>query len=165
MKKSSIEDVLVITGHQADDVRSALAGSDVSFAHNPKFTEGLSTSLRVGIAAMQDEYDAILVCLGDMPLIDPQDIDRMIAAFNPLEHRSIVVPVHGRRFGNPVLWGAEHYDALMACEGDRGARGLLESLKNDIVEIDVTNQGVLLDADTPEALAVLKSISFEVGNQ
>ena len=165
VKKSSIEDVLVITGHQADDVLSALEGSDVSFAHNPNFIEGLSTSLRVGVTAMRDEYDAILVCLGDMPLIDPQDIDRMIAAFNPLEHRSIVVPVHGRRFGNPVLWGAEHYDALMACEGDRGARGLLESLKNDIVEIDVTNQGVLLDADTPEALAVLKSISFEVGNQ
>ena len=165
VKKSSILDVLVITGHQAEEVRSALENSGVSFAHNPKFTEGLSTSLRVGVTKMRDEYDAILVCLGDMPLIDPKDIDRMIAAFNPLEHRSIVVPVHGRRFGNPVLWGEEHFAALISCEGDRGARGLLESLKNDVVEIDVTNQGVLLDADTPEALAILKAISFEVGNQ
>jgi molybdenum cofactor cytidylyltransferase len=108
---------------------------------------------------LQDRADAILVCLGDMPLIDPRDINRLIAAFNPAEHRSIVVPVHGRRFGNPVLWGAEHFEALMACEGDRGARGLLERSKNDVVEIEVANQGVLLDADTPEALSALKLIA------
>ena len=94
-----------------------------------------------------------------MPLIDPRDINRMIAAFNPTEQRSIVVPVHERTFGNPVLWGAEHFVALLACEGDRGARGLLEKLKDDAVEIVIENQSVVLDADTPEALALIRSIA------
>ena len=159
VKQSTIKDILVITGHQAGDVRFALSGRDIVFAHNENFSQGLSTSLRVGVSAMRDQCDALLVCLGDMPLVDPKDIDRMIAAFNPVENRSIVVPVMGRRFGNPVLWGAEHFNALMACEGDRGARALLENLKNDVIEIEVNNQGVLLDADTPEALAALRSIA------
>ena len=156
---SAVDEVLVVTGHQADDVRKALVGRDVSFIHNADFALGISTSLRVGVRALQNKVDAILVCLGDMPLIDPRDIDRMIAAFNPSERRSIVLPVYGRRFGNPVLWGAEHFASLMACEGDRGARGLLETLKNDLAEIEVENNGVLLDADTPEALLALKSIA------
>ena len=83
----------------------------------------------------------------------------MIAGFNPSEHRSIVVPVFERTFGNPVLWGSEHFAALMACEGDRGARGLLERLKEEAVEIGVDSQGVVLDADTPEALATIRSIA------
>ena len=155
---SAVESVYVVTGHQAEEITATLIGHKVHTLHNANFADGLATSLRLGVAALKESYDAILVCLGDMPLIDPRDINRMIAGFNPTEHRSIVVPVHERRFGNPVLWGAEHFNALLACEGDRGARGLLESLKDEAVEIPIENPGVVLDADTPEALAVIRSI-------
>ena len=148
-----------MTGYQAEEVNAALTGHKIHILHNANFADGLATSLRLGVAALKTSCDAILVCLGDMPLIDPRDINRMIAAFNPTEHRSIVVPVHDRRFGNPVLWGAEHFTDLLACEGDRGARGLLESLKDEAVEIPIENPGVVLDADTPEALAVIRSIA------
>lgn len=156
--EAQIASVSVVTGYQAEDVTSALANQNVTIIHNPLFAEGLATSLRKGVAALQNSCDAILVCLGDMPLIDPRDINRMIAAFNPAENRSIVVPVHESTYGNPMLWGAEHFSALLACEGDRGARGLLEKLKEDVVEVTVDNQGVVLDADTPEALAAIRSI-------
>ena len=156
---SSIDKIMVVTGHQSEDIQAALAQQNVSFVHNPHYPDGMAISLRVGVAALQNSCDAILVCLGDMPLIDPRDINRMIAAFSPPDHRSIVVPVHERRFGNPVLWGAEHFAALMACEGDRGARGLLEKLKDEAVEVPIENQSVVLDADTPEALAVIRSIA------
>jgi molybdenum cofactor cytidylyltransferase len=153
---SHVETISVVTGHQADEITSALHGANVTLVHNPYYAEGMATSLRAGVAALRDSCDAILVCLGDMPLIDARDINRMIAAFNPIEHRNIVVPVHERTFGNPVLWGAEHFSSLLACEGDRGARGLLEKLRDEVVEIAVENQSVVLDADTPEALAVIR---------
>jgi molybdenum cofactor cytidylyltransferase len=156
---ASVENVTVVTGHQADDIQAALDGQMVSFVHNPQFADGLATSLSAGVAALQKSCDAVLVCLGDMPLIDPRDVNRMIAAYNPVELRSIVVPVHGRSFGNPVLWGSNHFPALMACEGDRGARSLLESLKEEVVEIPVEHEGVVLDADTPEALDVIRAIA------
>ncbi len=157
--QSRVEKIMVVTGHQAEDVSSALQGQGVEFVHNVNFALGLSTSLRLGVSKVQNSCDAILVCLGDMPLIEARDINRMIAAFNPTENRSIVVPVHGSKFGNPVLWGASHFANLMTCEGDRGARGLLENLREEAVEIAVEHEGVVLDADTPEALALIRSIA------
>lgn len=156
---SRVEKIVVVTGHQAGDIQNALADEKVTLVHNPHYAEGLATSLRAGVAALRNSCDAILVCLGDMPLIDGRDVNRMIAAFNPAEHRSIVVPVHDRRFGNPVLWGEKHFSALLACEGDRGARGLLERHLDEAVEIAIDNQSVVLDADTPDALAVIRSIA------
>jgi molybdenum cofactor cytidylyltransferase len=155
---SHVEKIIVVTGHQDAAIRTALKHLTINFVHNPHYAEGLATSLRAGVAALKHTCDAILVCLGDMPLIDARDVNRMIAAFNPGEHRSIVVPVHERTYGNPVLWGSEHFADLLACEGDRGARGLLEKSKDEVVEIAVEHQGVVLDADTPEALAVIRSI-------
>ena len=156
---SGVASVTVVTGYQAEKIESALEDFKIQKIHNPNFVDGLASSLQVGVAALQSSCDAILVCLGDMPLIDPRDINRMIAAFSPSDQRSIVVPVHERRFGNPVLWGVEHFAALMACEGDRGARGLLEKLKDEALEVLIENQSVVLDADTPEALAVIRSIA------
>jgi molybdenum cofactor cytidylyltransferase len=100
--------------------------------------------------------DAVIVCLGDMPLISAHVIDRMIAAFNPTEHRSIVVPTHKGQFGNPVLWGAEHFERLTSMQGDKGARQLIADLKSEATEVEA-EAGVLMDADTPEELAALKS--------
>lgn len=156
---SSVDRITVVTGHESEKISGALDGLKVNLVHNSYYADGLATSLRAGVAVLQNSCDAILVCLGDMPLIDPRDIDRMIAAFSPAEQRSIVVPVHGHSYGNPVLWGAEHFSALLTCEGDRGARALLENHKDDVVEISVDSQGVVLDADTPEALALIRSIA------
>ncbi len=155
---SAVVNVTVVTGHQADEICTALQGQDVTIVQNPAFEQGLASSLRAGVKALQNSCDAILVCLADMPLIEPRDINRLIAAFDPAENRSIVVPVFERAYGNPVLWGAEHFTALMACEGDRGARGLLENLHENVVEVAVDNQSVVLDADTPEALEVIRSL-------
>jgi molybdenum cofactor cytidylyltransferase len=153
LKSAAVDCIVVVTGHAHAAVEAALKHFDVTFAHNPDFASGLSSSLRVGVLAA-GEADAIVVCLGDMPRVTAETVDRMIAAFNPTEHRSIIVPSHKGQFGNPVLWGAEHFSQLKSLEGDKGARMLLASLKDEVTEIE-TDDGVLLDADTPEALARL----------
>jgi molybdenum cofactor cytidylyltransferase len=84
-------------------------------------------------------------------------VRRLIAAFNPAEHRSICVPVFGAERGNPVLWGRQHFAALQALSGDRGARTLFDSLAEEIVEVAMPDDAVLTDADTPEALARIRS--------
>ena len=62
--------VIVVTGHQRDKVEAALEGLDVQRVHNPDFAEGLSTSLKAGLAAVPDDVDGAIVCLGDMPQVD-----------------------------------------------------------------------------------------------
>jgi molybdenum cofactor cytidylyltransferase len=156
LSKAAIDDIIVVTGHQADEVQAELKNHKLRFVHNDDYAQGLSTSVRVGIASAQD-FDAAFVCLGDMPLIEAADLNRMIAAFNVVEGRSLVAPVLGRKLGNPVLWGQEHFVDLMALTGDRGARSLIEARRDQIVEIAVTHDGILLDADTPEALAEIRA--------
>jgi molybdenum cofactor cytidylyltransferase len=150
IKAAAVDRIVVVTGHEQGAVRTSLAGFDVTFAHNPDFASGLSSSLRVGVDAA-GKADAVVVCLGDMPRVKAEVIDRMIAAFNPTEHRSIVVPSHHGKIGNPVLWGAEHFAQLSSLDGDKGARMLLAALAQEVTEIEA-DAGVLMDADTPEAL-------------
>jgi molybdenum cofactor cytidylyltransferase len=144
--------VVVVTGHQADRVRAACAGRDVSFAHNPDYADGLSTSLRTGVAALPGGLDGAIVCLGDMPRVSARHIDRLVAAFNPLEGRAICVPTAGGKRGNPVLWAARFFPDMQEIAGDVGARHLIGIHEDVVAEVPVDDDGVLLDLDTPEAL-------------
>src|SRR6185503_8965980 len=96
--------IVAVLGNQADQVDAALGKLPVERVRNPAFAEGLSTSLKCGLAALPDDIDGVIVCLGDMPLVAGRDLDRLIAAFNPLEGRAIVVPTRRGKRGNPVLW-------------------------------------------------------------
>lgn len=145
--------VVVVTGHQADEVEAALAGTGAKVIHNPDFARGMASSLQAGLAALPPDVDGAIVALGDMPEVTTQHLDRMIAAFEPKEGRSIVVPVHEGKRGNPVLWGADFLPAMQALTGDVGARKLTEANPESVVELDVGSPGIFVDVDTPEALA------------
>ena len=143
---------LVVTGHEAARVRAALDGLDVGFVHNPDYADGLSASLRRGLAALGDDCDGALVCLADMPGVRAADIDRTIAAFDTLEGRAIVAPTCRGKRGNPVLWGARFFAQMAAVSGDVGARHLIGENAEWVCEVEV-GDGVLADIDTAGALA------------
>ncbi len=154
--ESAAGPLVVVTGHEPDKVRAALEGVDAGFVHNPDYAEGLSTSLRTGLAALPDDADGVVVCLGDMPGIGPDVIDRLVEAFDPAEGRAAVVPtVRGKR-GNPVLWGRRFFEALAAVRGDVGARHLIGENADLVAEVEIEGDAILADVDTPEALARLR---------
>ena len=93
--------------------------------HNPDFAEGLSTSLKAGLAAVPDDADGAIVCLGDMPQVDAPLIDKLIAAFDPERGALVVVPTIDGKRGNPVVWARRFFPELMALDGDVGARHLI----------------------------------------
>jgi molybdenum cofactor cytidylyltransferase len=152
-KASRLARVIVVTGHDAEAVREAVAGLDVAFIHNPDYAEGLSTSLKAGIRAVSEEDDAALICLGDMPLVTTADINRLIAAFNPAEGRAICIATVAGKRGNPVLWGADFFSRIEQLTGDMGARQIMSDYPEAICEVAMTGEGALIDLDTPEALA------------
>lgn len=154
---SQARPILVVTGHDGGRVRDALAGRPVEFADNPDFAAGLSTSVRTGLAWLANkDVDGAVFLLGDMPLVSAAHIDRLIAAFNPVEGRSICVPTHKGKRGNPVLWGAKFFPEMRALEGDKGARSLFGTHSDQVCEVEMSDDGVLVDIDTPEALAALR---------
>lgn len=149
--------VVVVTGHQRERVEAALSGLAVKFVHNPDYDDGLSTSLKVGIAALPEEVDGAIVCLADMPRIDAALIDRMIATFAPEHGGLIVVPTLEGKRGNPVLWARRFFPDLSALQGDVGARHLIGTYADAVVELPVANRAVFFDVDTPEALAIARA--------
>ncbi|MFN3658601.1 MAG: NTP transferase domain-containing protein [Pseudolabrys sp.] len=149
--------VIVVTGHQREKVEAALAGLPVTLVHNPDYAEGLGTSLKAGIAAVPKEADAAIVCLGDMPQVDASLIDKLIAAFDPERGALVVVPSIGGLRGNPVLWSRRFFPALMAISGDIGARNLIASYAEAVVEVPVSGAAALTDVDTPESLSAVKA--------
>ena len=153
---SQARPVLVVTGHQGDDVRASLAGLDVGFVANPDFALGLSSSLKAGIRALPKAVAGALVLLGDMPRIEAAHLDAMIAAFASGMGEAIVVPMHEGRRGNPVLWPAALFREMLALEGDVGARRLMVRHASRVHEIDLGTDAVLMDVDTPEVLARLR---------
>jgi molybdenum cofactor cytidylyltransferase len=148
--------IVAVLGNQADQVDAALGKLPIERVRNPAFAEGLSTSLKCGLAALPDEIDGVIVCLGDMPLVAGRDLDRLLAAFNPPEGRAIVVPTrHGKR-GNPVLWAKRFIPEMAELAGDVGAKHLIGEHADLVCEVEMDNDSVLVDIDTPDALAALR---------
>ncbi|CAA0098784.1 Bifunctional protein GlmU [Starkeya nomas] len=155
-RASKARPVVVVTGHEAEKVRTALAGLDVVFVDNPAFADGLSTSLRAGLAALPEEVDRAVVMLGDMPKVDPALVDRLASAIDPQEGRLIAVPVADGRRGNPVAWARRLFPALMALEGDVGARHVIAENADLVVEVPAEGDGAFLDIDTRDELEALE---------
>ena len=84
-------------------------------------------------------------------------IDRLIAAFNPLEGRAICVPTFAGKRGNPVLWGTQFLEEMQEVAGDVGARHLIGAHGELVAEVPIDDDGVLVDVDTPEALTAMGS--------
>lgn len=144
--------VIVVTGHEREQVEAALSGRDVVLADNPAYTDGISTSLKAGLAAIPDDADGAMICLGDMPLVSADLLDRLIAAYNPTEGRAIAVPTRDGKRGNPVLWDRRFFAEMGAVAGDVGARHMIGEYAELVAEVETEDEAVLIDIDTPDAL-------------
>lgn len=151
--------VTVVVGHQAEQVKKALANFNVSFVLNPNYDAGLSTSLKAAADVMPEKADALIVLLGDMPQVTARHVDRLIAAFNPLEGRAICVPTHEGKRGNPVLWARHFVKEMSDLRGDVGAKHLIGMNEDSVAEVEMSDPAILRDIDTPEALAAIRAES------
>ena len=166
---SQAVDVVVVTGHERAQIEAALQDmvQDIAgegrcrLVHNPDFAAGLSTSLHRGLAALSEDIDGALVCLGDMPAVTAGVIDRLIAAFDPLEGRAICLPTWAGKRGNPALLARRYFAEVQAISGDVGARALIGEYPEAVAEVAMDDLasgfGVLEDVDTPEDLGALSS--------
>ncbi|MGZ8372179.1 MAG: NTP transferase domain-containing protein [Rhodoplanes sp.] len=149
--------VIVVTGHQRESVETALTGLDVVLVHNPAYADGLSTSLKTGIAAAPPSADGAIVCLGDMPQVDARLIDSLLSAFDPEQGALIVVPTTAGKRGNPIVWSRRFFADLAALTGDVGARGLIATYPEAVVEVAVADAAAFTDIDTPDALDAVRA--------
>lgn len=162
LERSRVQRIVVVTGHEPERIREALAGRRVELVHNPDYAEGIASSIRCGISALGDGVDGALMALADMPWVGTEVIDRLVDAFASAAELSIFIPMFGRKRGNPVLWGSQHFPELLALSGDVGGKALFHRHSEAICYVDVQSPGVNVDIDTPEAL---QELGIEAGDE
>lgn len=149
--RSSVDEVILVLGHEAHQIRSCLPELPVKIVVNPDYETGMASSLRQGLLSMDARSEAFLVLLADQPCIGPDMIDRVIREFRQAHpRRGIVRPVHKGVPGHPVLIGVEYLQEALELHGDQGARRILMDHPADVLEIGVDREGVLMDVDTRE---------------
>lgn len=149
---SSVDETVVVLGAEADRVRRAVSMNGVQVVENPRFAEGMSSSLRAGVAALSPTTDAFFVVLADAPFVRSSTFDALQAARERTGAR-IALPTYRGARGNPVLIDRSLADEVERITGDRGCRELRFRHPTEVVEVPVDDPGVLVDVDTPEEAA------------
>ncbi|TNE33399.1 MAG: 4-diphosphocytidyl-2C-methyl-D-erythritol kinase [Alphaproteobacteria bacterium] len=155
-KASKASGVFAVTGHERDRTEALLKDLGIKSFHNPDYAEGLSSSLKAGFAALGEEYDGIIIALGDMPRISSALFDQLIDAFDIEEGRAIIVPTWKGKRGNPVLIASEFKPEIMALAGDIGAKPLIAEHADLVHQIETGDNAIFTDVDTPEALSRIR---------
>lgn len=158
LKQAGIEKILVVTGYQSGALHREIEDYGVESIHNDRYHEGMGTSIALAFGQPTvSDWKAALVVLGDMPLIEVSTLERLQS--ESLAHpNQIIVPTINQRRGQPVIFPSSFFDGLQQCKGDVGGKWILQTHQNRVHNVDVFDQGVLLDIDSPERLETVRRI-------
>ena len=150
---SKLERVAAVLGHQAEKVRTVLDWAEknprFSTVFNPDYPEGMSGSVKKGLAEVAGGSDAVMFLLGDQPLITPAVINLLIDRFSE-SSRDICVPVYQGRRGNPVIFSQRFFPEIMSLSGDKGAREIIAANPGSLVAVEIDDPWIFFDIDREE---------------
>ena len=150
---SDASQVLIVIGHEAEQIRLELNNLPLRFVHNPNYRKGMTTSIKSGIKEVSQNSDGFLICLADMPFINTSEINKLIHAYvkNRIRGKGlIVVPVFKRQRGNPVLFSIEFRNDILEHKKESGCKEVIMKNSDSVMEIEMDDENMFLDVDTME---------------
>ncbi len=163
-KTEKVHVISVVTGHRREDIETELykcRAKNIRHIYNARFSEGMFSSVKAGVHSLPNDIDAFLLLPVDCCAVNPDTIEKVIAAFVLSEGKSVVYPVCGGRRGHPPLIPRAFTESIKHYDGEGGMRGFLALYPFDEVEVD--DPGILLDMDTPsDYSALLKHLELSV---
>ncbi|MEW6697748.1 MAG: DVU_1551 family NTP transferase [Bacillota bacterium] len=145
---AGIQDVRVVVGHRAEEVIPVLKGMGVQIILNREYAGGMFSSVKVGVNTFKSGIKAFFLLPGDHPLIKPHTLWEIIGAYH--ENRAgIIYPCFNGERGHPPLISADYINKILAWNRQGGLRSLLNRYNADALDLEVADQGVLLDMDNP----------------
>lgn len=156
-RQAGIDRIAVVTGHQAEQLEPLLRELGVEAIANPAYQRGMYSSVQAGIAALPAAVDACLLLPVDIPLVRPATIAALAANF-AAQPTPITYPRFGGRRGHPPLIARSLFAEILAGKGDGGLHALLQT--HQAADVDVLDEGIVLDMDTPEDYAQLAALAL-----
>jgi len=158
-------DILLVVGYRAEEVLRGIPLEGLRVVRNPQYAEGMSSSLKAALRHLSPTTRAIMVILGDQPLIGAEIIDLLLKSY--LSHsppKGIVYPTYQGRRGHPVIIDRKYEPEMRDLEGDKGCREIIAAHPEDSLPVPVDTAAVLQDIDQPADLEEIRSL-MEKGDE
>lgn len=153
--QSSVDEILVVLGSNREKIEEVIKDLPVKSVYNANFTEGMLSSVQKGFTSLPKEAEAVLVFLGDQPMIPSSVINQIITAYHSTE-KGIILPVYDKKRGHPVLICTKYREEVAHLNPQVGLRELIHNHPEDILEVELDSSSILEDIDTPEDYKNLK---------
>jgi molybdenum cofactor cytidylyltransferase len=155
---SRLSKIVLVLGHSHQEIRQALGKKlqrpKLHIKISPQYKEGQSHSLQTGLAAVKDDFAAVLFLLGDQPLLNSAIINALLEKFWSTE-KDICVPTYRGKRKNPAVFGRRFYRHLMDIRGDRGARQLIDANPDRVLRVEMDDPFCFFDIDTEQDFKML----------
>jgi len=149
LRSAGIEEIIVVAGHRADDVRKQLKDFDLEFAINPDPDSEMSVSIARGVERVTPKAEAVVIALVDQPAVSGEVIRLLIDEWRSTRAR-IIQPEHNGRGGHPVLIDLAYRNELLTLDSERGLRALFDTHRKEVRRVPVKSAYVARDMDTWE---------------
>jgi len=149
---AGVTQLVVVLGHYAADIEAPLQGLPVHKVYNPDPDQGLVSSQRLGLQALRDNADTVIMSLADQPLVTTQDIENLLHAFDP-SNTDMLFPFVNGQPGNPVLLSARARLDILTGDNNFGCKEWRQSHAAVVQKFPTDNLHFVTDLDRPEDVA------------
>ena len=149
LKHSDVDRITVVLGAEADTIRKSVDLTGTNIVINQDYQRGQLSSLTAGIKESPEDTEAILICLVDNPFITEEVVNKIVQTFKETNN-PIIVPVFDKERGHPTLFSRSLFNELLGAPEEKGARHVLYSNEDKVLELEVSEHGILIGIDTQE---------------
>ncbi len=146
LSRAKVDEIILVLGYKGEEIGESLSCHPTKTVINPSYEEGMGSSIVCGLKAVDENADAVMIVMGDQPLINAEVIDRLVKEYGDSD-RGIVVPLYKMRRGNPVIFDIKYRDRLSKLRGDIGGREIVDSGSEDVLEVNIESDAVICDID------------------
>ena len=151
LRGAGIEDIVVVTGHERERLAPVLDRERLMEAFNEDYGKGMFTSIQTGLARAAEAFpdrDACLLMPVDCPLISIETMKTLMAEYE--EGDNFYVPTYEGKKGHPLVIPKSRVEEILASDGQEGLKTITDREPEKMIRIPVTDEGCVLDMDTPE---------------
>lgn len=158
LRLSQVNQIVVVTGRDEPSIKAAIMlKAEDQYAHNEVYQNGMTSSIQTGLEEIE-ESEALMVCLGDMPLLTSGDYDLLINAFRQDGAKDkILVPWFKDNRANPVIFGRDYFKEILSHQSPNGCSGIIKNHSQKVLNLQVDNERFIRDIDTADDFKQLET--------